>query len=305
MNIVFFGTPEFAVPSLEAIIKAGHSVRAVVTKHDAGRRAVPSPVKLLAEAAALRVLQPHSIRTPEFMDVMRPLSPDAIVVVAYGKILPSELLSLPPRGCINVHASLLPRYRGAAPIQRAIINGETQTGVTTMLMDEGVDTGSAFLSAKTAITGSDTALSLTVRLAALGAVTLIETLNGIDRGTLKATAQVGVATYAPPINKDDCLIQWTRPAVEIVNLIRGLSPFPGAYTVIGGRRVKILRAVVSGVPPGGHAPGEIARQGHLLIAASDGLVSVEELQPEGKKPMQCRDYLCGLANKGKETLHVG
>lgn len=309
LNIVFFGTPAFSVPSLSALLKAGHSVTAVVTKPDAGRRAVPSPVKLMAEASSLRIIQPHSVRTPEFIDEMRACAPDAAVVTAYGKILPAELLRLPPLGCINVHASILPHYRGAAPIQRAIMTGETETGVTTMLMDEGVDTGAVFLIRKTAIDESDTTQTLTERLAVIGAELLIETLTGIERGTLRAAAQEGVPSYAPPIGKDDCQVIWSRPAADIVNLIRGLNPVPGAFTFINGQRIKILRGTVlrNNLPNGGHNPGDVVRKDRdgFYIAASDGLLSIEELQPEGKRPMSYRDYLSGRVNAREEILHVG
>ncbi|MBF0457662.1 MAG: methionyl-tRNA formyltransferase [Nitrospirae bacterium] len=305
MNIVFFGTPAFSIPSLNALLKAGHNIAAVVTKPDAGRRAVPSPVKLLAEASSLRIIQPHSIRTPGFIDEMRGYAPDAAVVTAYGKILPTELLRLPPLGCINVHASILPEYRGAAPIQRAIIAGEKETGVTTMLMDEGVDTGAVFLIRKTAIDESDTAQTLTERLAVIGAKLLIETLTGIEHGTLKAAPQEGIPSYAPPIAKDDCQIVWSRPAEEIVNLIRGV--YPGAFTFIDDQRIKILRGAVINLSNGGHNPGDVVRKDRdgFLIAASDGLLSIEELQPEGKRPMSYRDYLSGRVNAREEILHVG
>ncbi|MBF0555142.1 MAG: methionyl-tRNA formyltransferase [Nitrospirae bacterium] len=307
MNIVYFGTPAFSVPSLKALLEAGHNIKAVVTKPEADRRAVASPIKTLAEALSLRVIQPHSIRTPEFILEMRDCAPDVIVVTAYGKILPSGLLKLPPLGCINVHASVLPNYRGAAPIQRAIIAGERETGVTTMLMDEGVDTGAVFLIRKTAIDESDTANTLTGRLAALGADLLIETLTGIERGTLKAVAQEGVPSYAPPIGKEDCRILWLRPARDIVNLIRGLCPVPGAFTFINGQRVKILRGAVSNLPNEDHRPGDVVRKDRegLLIAAAGGIVSIEELQPEGKRPMSYREYLRGRVNSKEEILHVG
>lgn len=304
---MFFGTPDFSVRHLDALLKAGFSIEAVVTKPDAGRRVVPSPVKVLAESASLRVIQPHSVRTPEFIDEMRQIAPDVAVVTAYGKILPAELLRLPPHGCINVHASILPQFRGAAPIQRAIMAGETETGVTTMLMDEGVDTGAVFLTRKTVIEGSDTAQTLTRRLAALGAELLIETLKWIERGTLTAVAQVGSASYAPPIGKNDFRIDWSRPAADIVNLIRGL--YPGAFTLINGQRIKILRGRVC--PDiklnGNHRPCDIVGKDHngLLIAALDGLVSIEELQPEGKRPMSFRDYLSGRVNAREGLVNVG
>ncbi|MBF0568551.1 MAG: methionyl-tRNA formyltransferase [Nitrospirae bacterium] len=306
MNIVYFGTPAFSVPSLRALIEAGHSVKAVVTKPEMGRRALPSPIKTLAEALSLRVIQPHSIRTPEFVLEMRDCAPDVIVVTAYGKILPSELLKLPPLGCINVHASVLPKYRGAAPIQRAILDGVRETGVTTMLMDEGVDTGAVFLIRTTDIGEGDTAIELTKRLASLGAELLIETLTAIEQGTLKAVAQKGVPSYAPPITKEDCRILWLRPAREIVNLIRGLCPVPGAFTFINGQRVKILKGAVSKLPNEDHRPGDVVRKDHdgLLIAAADGLVSIEELQPEGKRPMSFRQYLSGRVNAKEEILRV-
>jgi methionyl-tRNA formyltransferase len=272
---------------------------------------MPSPVKVRAEEASLRVLQPRSIRTPEFIREMRQCAPEAVVVTAYGKILPLELLKLPPRGCINVHASVLPAYRGAAPIQRAIIAGERESGVTTMLMDEGIDTGAVFLIKKTVISETDTALSLSERLAALGAALLIETLDGIEGGTLEAVAQEGAASYAAPIGKEDCRIVWRRPAREIVDLIRGLYPSPGAFTLINGQRVKVLRGAVSrrthDEPCGNHEPGKVVRKDRegFLIAASDGLLSIEELQPEGKKPMSYRDYLSGRVNKGEDILYVG
>ncbi|MCG6553927.1 MAG: methionyl-tRNA formyltransferase [Candidatus Magnetominusculus sp. LBB02] len=307
MNIVFFGTSAFSVKSLEALLSAGHNVAAVVTKPDSGRRAAPSPVKILAKAASLRLTQPHSIRTPEFIAEIRGYVPDVIVVTAYGKILTKELLTLPPHGSVNVHASILPSYRGAAPIQRAIMAGERETGVTTMLMDEGVDTGAVFLTRKTEIGEDDTAETLTERLAALGAQLLIETLTGIDSGTLKAVAQQGNASYAPPISKDDCRINWAVSANEVVNHIRGLSPFPGAFTFVNGQRMKILRGAAVSGGLSGHTPGDVVRQdgGVLLIAAFDGLVSIEQLQPEGKRPMTCAEYIRGRANAKEALVHVG
>ncbi|MEO5361193.1 MAG: methionyl-tRNA formyltransferase [Nitrospirota bacterium] len=307
MNIVFFGTPDFSVCSLEALLKAGYNIKAVVTKPDAGRRALPSPVKALAVSSSLRVLQPHSVRTPEFISEIRDCAPDVAVVAAYGKILPTELLQLPPLGCINVHASVLPCYRGAAPIQRAIIAGERETGVTTMLMDEGVDTGAVFLIRKTVIEESDTAQTLTQRLAAMGAALLIETLKGIGHGTLKAAAQEGVPSYAAPISKNDCQILWSRPAADIVNLIRGLCPVPGAFTFINGQRIKIIRGAVQSNDKSNYRPGDIVRKDRdgLLIAALTGVVSIEELQPEGKKPMSYREYLRGKVNAKEALEHVG
>jgi len=237
LRIVFFGTSDFAVPSLNALITAGHQVLAVVTQPDKpqgrGQQAAPSPVKRAAERHGLPVLQPRRVRTEAFLEKMRALAPDVLALAAFGQIIPQALLDLPPLGPINVHGSLLPAYRGAAPIQRAIMAGETVTGVTTMWMDAKLDTGDMMLSASLAIDTEETAGTLTPKLAILGANLLVETLDGLAAGTLQRLPQDNSrATLAPALLTTDGAIDWKQTAVTIANLIRGVSPKPGAYTAI-------------------------------------------------------------------------
>ena len=243
------GTPEFAVSSLQALIQAGEEVIAVVTQPDKpkgrGKRLASPPVKELALRYNIPVLQPVKIRDEGFISIMKDLHPDIIVVIAYGKILPKAVLDIPPKGCINVHASLLPKYRGAAPINWAIINGEKETGVTTMLMDEGMDTGDILLTERISIKPEDTTADIHDRLKHVGATLLVETIKGVQSRTLRPIPQAHAqATYAPMLKKEDGRIDWGMGPQEIINLIRGLNPWPGAYTRWEGMQIKIFKAEV-------------------------------------------------------------
>jgi methionyl-tRNA formyltransferase len=298
LRIVFFGTPDFAVPSLKALLDSGGEVVAVVTQPDRvkgrGHRLSQSPVKELAILNGIMVMQPAGIKGPAFLEELAALKPEAITVVAYGKIIPPPVLRLPPMGCINVHASLLPRYRGAAPIQWAIINGETKTGVTTMLMDEGLDTGDVLLTAETEIRAGDNALTLGKRLSEMGASLLQETLNGLKGGGLKPRPQSGEPSFAPPLKKDDGKIDWSLPAANIFDLIRGTFPWPGAYGFLEGRRVMLLRARVFDSERTG-APGRIEEIGseEVRVSTGKGILSIMEVKPEGKNSMPAASFIHG------------
>ena len=301
LKIVFFGTPEFAVPALKALLDSEHEIIAVVTQPDRqsgrGRHITPCPVKTEAQKAGLRILQPLKIREADFIKELKALSPALIVVVAYGQILPAAILDLPQYGCVNIHASLLPRYRGAAPINWAIINGEKKTGITTMLMDEGMDTGPALLRAETDITPDDTAGSLSERLAAAGAGLLLPTIRGLVAGSLKPMPQQGEATYAPILKKSDGFIEWSRPAREISDFIRGMNPWPCAYGFIGEERFNILRAAaVDGKGEAGVI--DRATKDELHVCAGSGKVSVLEIQASGKPVMQVKAFLQGRRLSG-------
>lgn len=295
MRIVFFGTPEFAVPSLSMLLDSGEEVSAAVTQTDKrkGResRTTPPPVKDFALSSGIRILQPRTVRDAGFIRELEGIAPDLIAVVAYGKILPPEILALPPHGCVNVHASLLPQYRGAAPIQWAILNGEKKTGITTMLMDEGLDTGPILLREEMDIIPDDTAETLGKRLAALGASVLIKTIRRIQEGTLVPVPQGGVPSYAPPLKKEDGRIVWEKSAEEIRNFVRGMYPWPCAYCSLHGERIKIIKvAVLDGSGP----PGRIEKaEGELIVGSKKGLVSIIELQPQGRRLMTAREFLRG------------
>ncbi len=296
MRLIFFGTPVFAIPSLNALLQSDEDVIAVVTQTDKrkGRDPMPSPppVKELALNRGVRVLQPANIKDTVFLRELSDMRPEIIVVVAYGKILPAQILKLPPYGCINVHGSLLPKYRGAAPIQWAIINGEKKTGITTMLMDEGLDTGDILLQEETEISDDDNAETLSKRLSEIGAYLLIRTINGIKDGSIKPVPQVGDPCYAPPFNKEDGRINWSKSAREIFNFVRGMYPWPGAYCYLNKERIKIIKVrVVEG--SGSPRRIEKAGRGELIIGTGEGLVSIIELPPEGKSPMSAKAFLLG------------
>lgn len=293
------GTPEFAVPSLEALLSSGDQVVGVVCQPDRpkgrGHQLVAPPVKLVAERAGIPVVQPLKIRTPEFLQALSAWQPDVIAVTAYGRILHAPILHLPPRGCVNVHGSLLPKYRGAAPVQWAVINGETETGITTMVMDEGMDTGPMLLQAKLEILPEDTAGTLAPRLAALGGRLLVETLAQLKAGTLAPTKQVDEqATMAPLLKKEDGLIEWTLSATSLVNRVRGLSPWPGAYTFLGDERWNIWKAVSqASMTPA--IPGTIVtvNKQAILVATGDGLLEIREIQTANSKRMAVAQFLAG------------
>ena len=258
MRIVFLGTPEFAVPTLERAFEAGHEIAAVVTQPDRpkgrGRMLSAPPVKETALRLGLTVHQPERIRTPEAIELLRSLKPEAMVVVGYGKIIPQAAIDIPRHGIVNVHASLLPHYRGAAPVQWAIARGETVTGVTTMRIDAGLDTGDILLQRETAIGAEETAVEVGQRLAAMGADLLVGTLAGLERGEIVPRPQNSAeATFAPVLKKDDGRIDWTRPAAEIANHIRGFKPWPGCYAHVRGKAIEILRARAGGRGAGARA----------------------------------------------------
>lgn len=296
MAIIFFGTPDFAVPSLKALIKEKEDVVLVVTQPDRvkGRGHVLSspPVKELALSHGIRTVQPAKIRDHDFCSELAAYNPEFIIVVAYGRILPKEILDIPAKGCINVHASLLPKYRGAAPIQWALIRGERVTGVATMLMDEGLDTGDILLQSAIEIAEDDNAATLFGKLAELGAKTLIDTLGGIRRGCIKPLPQAGEPSFAPLLRKEDGRIDWQKSAEELANFIRGMTPWPSAVCSLGQERIKITKARAAA---GSGSPGRIekASGGTLLVGTSKGLLMVEELQPEGKKAMSASAFLAG------------
>lgn len=297
MRIVFMGTPEFAVPSLEALIESDDEVVALVSQPDKpsgrGRKPAPPPTKLLAQERGILVLQPSSIRTDEFLEKLRELNPDLICVVAYGKILPKTILDTPRLGCINVHASLLPGYRGAAPINWAIVRGEKVTGVTTMMMDEGMDTGDVLLQREIVIDDQETGDTLSKKMSLLGAELLIETIGLLKRGELKHQKQdESKATYAPMIKKEDGRIDWKKPALEIRNLVRGMLPWPGAFTSLSGKLLKIYCVRIS---QGDGKPGEVlsSEPGVLRVATGSGAVDILELQIEGGKRLDSRAFLAG------------
>ena len=297
-RVVFMGTPEFAVPCLSMLAQQTELL-AVVTQPDKprgrGQKLVPSPVKAKAIALGVPVLQPARVKTPEFAAQLAALAPDLMVVVAYGKILSQELLDIPKYGCINVHASLLPRYRGAAPMQWCVINGEKETGVTTMRMDAGLDTGDILLQRRFPL-GEDTTLEeVHDGLMTLGAALLQETLEKLSEGTLVRTPQQGPSEYAPMLTKETGHIDWRQPAASIHNLVRGLDSWPGAYTYLGDKKYKIWRTKKTGAPTK-EAPGTIRgadRKSGLRVAAGDEALEIVELQAPGKKRMKARDYLNG------------
>ena len=295
MRIIFFGTPAFAIPSLVALLQSEGEVIAVVTQPDKkkgrGRISSPSPVKELAIDRGIKILQPVSIKDPLFLNGLSKIMPEIIVVVAYGRILPAQILRLPSHGCINVHASLLPKYRGAAPIQWAIINGEKKTGITTMLMDEGLDTGNILLQEETEISSDDNAETLGNKLAEIGASLLIRTIKGIRSGYIKPIPQKGTPGYAPPLKKEDGRLNWSKTATEIFNFVRGMYPWPCAYCYLNKERIKITRVKMlegSGIPRRVEKTGE-----ELIVGTGEGLISIIELQPEGKIPMSAKAFLQG------------
>jgi methionyl-tRNA formyltransferase len=299
-KIVFMGTPEFAVPSLEILITHDYPVVAVVTQPDRpkgrGRHMIFSPVKTCAQSHGLIILQPERVRNSEFIEHLRTLCPDIIVVAAFGQILPWEILELPPKGCVNVHPSLLPKYRGAAPINWAIIRGETKTGVTIMLMDEGMDTGDILMQEETPVAPGETSGELHDRLAGMGADLLIKSIEMIATDTITRTPQDPCfATYAPRLKKEDGLIRWDSEVHHIVNLIRGLSPTPGAYSLLKGKTLKIFSATEEEALMK-DMPGTVARETEkgLPIAAKNGYVYLQDVQIENKKRMPVHDFLRGF-----------
>lgn len=297
MKIVFMGTPDFAVPSLKAIVGAGFEIAAVVTNPDEprgrGLKVFPPAIKTAAVELGLPVMQVQSPKDPEFIGNLKKLSPDLIVVVAF-RILPKEVFTIPSRGTFNLHASLLPKYRGAAPINWAIINGEAETGITTFFLDEKVDTGKIILQKKIGIGENETAGEMAERLSVLGADAVVETIRMIERGEVEVVEQeTALATKAPKISKEDCLIDWSKPAADVHNFIRGFSPEPAAYSFLGGRLLKIFRTIRTG-DKAVHQPGGISvGKGRLFVSCVDQELEILELQLEGKKKLDAGDFIRG------------
>ena len=287
MKIVFMGTPDYAVKTLEALIGAGHTVAAVFAQPDkpVGRKQIltPPPVKVCAQMHGIPVFQPRTLRDGEAEKIIRNIAPDAIAVVAYGKILPTEILTLPRYGCVNGHASLLPKYRGAAPIQWCIVNGEKETGVTAMQMDEGMDTGDIL----------ETAGELFERLSVIGAELLVKTLADIENGNVTPIKQdESKATAAPIIKKEMAKISFhDMTAEEVHNAVRGFYPWPVAFFISGGKRIKIIKSRV--VNMHGTAGAVLKSDNELIVACKKEAVALETIQPEGSKPMTAKQYLCG------------
>jgi methionyl-tRNA formyltransferase len=298
-QIIFMGTPDFSVPTLKALHENQHKVLAVVTQPDRpkgrGRRLVPSPVKEVAGTFGYPVLQPHKIEEPWFVEELIAMDPDLFIVVAYGQILPGSFLSIPRLGAINIHASLLPKYRGPAPIQWAIIDGGQETGVTTMWMDEGTDTGDILLSAKVSIMPDDTSGSLHGRLSEAGAQLLIDTLEKLKTENLLGTPQdKSVATYAPLLKKKDGSIDWTKDAISLDAFIRGMNPWPGAFTLLSGKRLKVLQAKnLQGAVK--EKPGTVLEgfPGDFNVATGRGTLALKEVQLESAKRLPVKEFLRG------------
>lgn len=320
MKIVFMGTPDFSVPALKNLIDAGHDVAAVVTQPDKpkgrGGKMQFTPVKEAAVLAGITVYQPQKVREPEFISILEKINADVIVVIAFGQLLPEVILNMPKYGCINVHASLLPKYRGAAPIQWAVINGESKTGVTTMYMDKGLDTGDIIDTVVVPIDHKETGGSLFDKLSKAGAKIILETLDKLEKGTAVRIKQDDIklknndekTRYASMINKEMGKIDFDRPALEIERLIRGLTPWPSAYTTMSfetqdgsaevKKNVKIWDAEVIDEQTQS-APGEIVDCGksYINVATGNGILKIKELQMEGKKRMPVNAFLNGISLK--------
>ena len=300
MRIVFMGTPDFAVPSLNALVDAGHEICGVFTQPDKpknrGMKLQQSPVKERALELGLSVYQPAKMRDGEALGILRELKPDLIAVAAYGKILPVDILELPRLGCVNVHSSLLPRYRGAAPINWAILNGDDETGVTIMCMAEGMDTGDILAQAKTPIDINENAAQLFDRLAQMGGPLLVETVRALEAGTAKAVPQDdALASHAPMLSRELSPMDWNKTARQLHDQVRGLYPWPAATAVLDGIRCKILRTALSSEDTN-KAPGTVlqADKKGLRIACGDGgVLDILELQPDGKKAMAAPAFLLG------------
>lgn len=303
MKIIFMGTPDFAAASLEALIASRHEIQAVVTQPDKpkGRKGelTPSPVKVIAKREGIKVYQPLKVRDEEFVKTLRAYNPDVMVVVAFGQIIPLSILKMPKYGCVNIHGSLLPKYRGAAPIQWAVLDGEKETGITTILMDEGIDTGDILLKKTIKIDTDETSGSLFDKLMALGAETILETLDELEKGNLTPTKQGESPTaYAKMLTKAMGLIDFTKPAKELDCFVRGMDPWPSAYTLLSGKTLKLWK--VRAVEGSGKAGSviDIGKES-FTIACGEGAIEVLEVQLEGKKRMSAGDFLKG------STLNIG
>ena len=300
MKIVFMGTPDFAKESLEAICKSGYDIECVITNPDKkqgrGMKFVETPVKQYAISNNIRVLQPEKVKkNREFIEELKKINPDVICVVAYGKILPKEILEIPRLGCINVHGSLLPKYRGAAPIQWAVLNGDRYTGITTMYMDQGMDTGDMILKEQVEIGENETTGELWGRLSKLGGKMLVETLKQVEKGTAKREKQGQEFTHAPMIEKSMAEIDWNNmSAIKIKNLVRGLNPIMGAYTFLNGKKIKFWKVEIADNIDTNILPGTVIdnRRG-LCVKANEGSIRVLEIQGENAKRMDIESFLRG------------
>jgi methionyl-tRNA formyltransferase len=299
MKIVFMGTPEFALSTLKVLAASEHQILAVVTQPDRpkgrGQELTASPVKTFALKSGIDILQPDKASAADFVETLRGLKPDVIVVVAYGQILRKQVLEIPRFFCMNLHSSLLPKYRGAAPINRAIINGEKESGVTTMKMDEGMDTGDILLTQKIPIADADNAQTLHDKLAEAGGALVLETLKRIENNSLTPIAQdSSQASLAPKLKKEDGLIHWEKDAVSLRNQVRGLEPWPGAFTYLNSKRLRICAVETTADEPQDH-PGEVVRiSDHgIEVGTGKGRLIITELQPEGKKRMSAKSFLAG------------
>ncbi|HBR10452.1 methionyl-tRNA formyltransferase [Candidatus Bipolaricaulota bacterium] len=300
MKIVFIGTGGFALPALRALASRNEIIL-VVTQPDrpAGRdrKISEPPVKRASKALGLPVIQPVKIQAEQGIEPLIDASPDVIVVAAYGQILPRAVIELPLQGTINIHASLLPQYRGAAPINWVLINGEEKTGVTTFFLDEGIDTGPILLQCELTIDPDETAEELQIRLAEQGAQLIVETIDRLTHCDLTAIPQDNsAASYAPKLSRADGKIDWNRPSTAIYNQARGMTPWPGTFTYLNGKRIKIHRCRLSGINSHDFLPGKIVlpETGRLLIATADDLLEIVEIQPAGRRAMSGRAFLCGL-----------
>lgn len=300
MNVVFMGTPDFAVPTLQSLYDGGHNVQAVFTQPDKpkgrGYKLTPPPVKVLALSYDTPVYQPQSLKKngEEYVELLKKLAPDCIVVVAYGKILPKSVLEIPRYGCVNVHGSLLPKYRGAGPIQWAVLNDEEKTGITTMLMGEGIDTGDMLLQKETPIGENETAAELFDRLSVMGAELLIETLEKLEKGEITPVPQdESLSSYAPMLSKDMCGIDFNNSVRKIHKHICGLSDWPCAVTMLDGKRIKIYRSEIVSNTACGSPAGSIVNEKDFSVACLDGVIRFTEIQAEGSKRMKTADYLRG------------
>jgi len=308
-KIIFMGTPEFAVPAMKALYDRGYHIVQVVTQPDRrsgrGRKLLSPAVKAAALHIGLPVIQPETVMSDEFRESMKVLSPDYFVVVAFGHLLKLDLLTVPTIGSVNIHASILPGYRGPAPIQWAIINGESRTGVTTMFMDPGMDTGDILLMERTDIDQQDSAQTLHDRLSLMGADLIVKTLEGIENGSLKPLPQDHAkATYAPMLVKENGRIVWEKTAAELDCFIRGMTPWPGAFTFHNNRRLKIYRAKCIKEQMADQKPGTVVESfpGELYIASGKGILSVEEIQGASGKRLHIRDFLAGYKLLPGEVL---
>ncbi len=309
MKVVFMGTPDFAVGILEAIVNSRHEVVLAVTQEDKpkGRsdKLLPPPVKEYALEHGIPVFQPHRIKEKESVDELRKYEADIYVVAAFGQILSEEILNIPRYGCINTHASLLPKYRGAAPIQWAIVDGEAKTGVTIMQMDKGLDTGDILYTSVVEISASDTGESLFDKLAVSGASLIIEALDRIEAGDCNPKKQdESKATYAKILNKKMGCIDFTKKAIEIERLIRGFTPWPGTYTYYNGKLLKVFSAVVQSEQYPEYKPGDVVcvEDNRLLVKTGEGVLVIDEVQLEGKKRMMVSDFVRGYRIKVGDHL---